>query len=58
MVRVSLYLHGREGEIVEHVLGRVAYQKADESGTRLGIEFQETIRESTHPALTRRLQSL
>ncbi len=32
--------------------------KADESGTRIGIEFQEAIRESTQPELTRRLQNL
>jgi hypothetical protein len=58
LVRVSFFLKSRSGEVVEHVLGRVAYERADESGTRLGIEFQESIRESTHPELTRRLQSL
>ena len=58
MVRVSFHLRNSDGEVVEHVLGRIAYEKADESGTRVGIEFQESIRESTHPELTRRLQNL
>ena len=57
-VRVSFYLKGPGGERVEQVLGRVAYVKADESGTRVGIEFQEPVEESTHPELTRRLLSL
>ena len=54
-VRVSFFL---KGESVEHVLGRVAYVRADESGTRIGIEFQESLRPSSHPGLTRRLMSL
>ena len=58
MVRVSFFLKDPGGERVEQVSGRVAYVKADESGTLVGIEFQETIRESTHPELTRRLLSL
>jgi hypothetical protein len=58
MVRVSFLLKGPKGEAIEPVVGRVAYLKADESGTRIGIEFQESIEQSTHPELTRRLQSL
>ena len=57
-VRVSFYLKGRDGERVEHVLGRVAYVRADESDNRIGIEFQETLRESAQPELMRRLLSL
>ncbi len=58
LVRVSFFLKGPDGERVEHVLGRVAYVRADESGTRVGIEFQEPVGESTHPELARRLQNL
>ena len=43
---------------MEDVLGKVAYSRADEDGNRIGIEFLETIRESTHPALTRKLNNL
>ena len=57
-VRVSFYLKGRDGERVEHVLGQVAYVRADESDNRIGIEFQESVRESTQPELSRRLQNL
>ena len=57
-VRVSFFLKSPSGERVEQVPGRVAYVKADESGTRMGIEFQETIQESAQPELARRLQSL
>jgi hypothetical protein len=54
-VRVSFFLNTPGGEVVERVLGRVAYEKADESGTRIGIEFQESVGESTHPELMRRI---
>jgi hypothetical protein len=57
-VRVAFFLKGRNGVLVEQVPGRVAYVNADESGTRVGIEFHEPIRESTHPELARRLLSL
>jgi c-di-GMP-binding flagellar brake protein YcgR len=58
LVRVSFFLKNPAGEHVEQVLGRVAHVRADESGTRIGIEFQESVGESTHPELTRRLQGL
>ena len=51
MVRVSFFLKGPGGERVEHVLGRVAYVKADESGTRIGIEFQEPIQGIDPPGI-------
>ena len=57
-VRVAFFLKGPGGERVEQVPGRVTYVKADESGTRIGIEFQESVQESTHPALAHQLQSL
>jgi c-di-GMP-binding flagellar brake protein YcgR len=58
-VRVCFHLHnGSEGGINEDILGRVAYSKADEDGVRMGIEFLETIRESSQPALARKLDQL
>ena len=57
-VRVAFFLKGRSGVLVEQVPGRVAYVSADESGTRVGIEFQQPVGESICPELARRLQSL
>jgi c-di-GMP-binding flagellar brake protein YcgR len=57
-IKVSFRLTNSRGTTVEHVAAQVAYAKADESGCRLGIEFLELPRESTHPELMRRLQSL
>lgn len=59
LVRVRFHLHDESiKDLVEDVLGKVAYSRADEDGNRIGIEFLETIRETTHPSLTRRLNSL
>jgi len=58
-VRVRFCLrHESNGETDEDVLGQVAYCRADEDGNRIGIEFLEVVRESTQPALVRRLNSL
>ena len=57
-VNVAFFLRTPRGELVERIMGRIAYVKADESGTRLGIEFLETLAEATQPGLTRRLESL
>lgn len=58
-VRVHFNMKNGSNETTEeNVLGRVAYSRADENGNRLGIEFLETIRESTQPVLTRKLYSL
>jgi hypothetical protein len=57
-VRVAFYLKGPSGVRVEQVPGQVAYVKADESGTRIGIEFQSPVQESTQPELARRLLGL
>lgn len=58
-VRVRFHLYnGSNGRIDEDVLGRVAYARADEDGDRLGIEFLETIRESSQPVLARKLDNL
>jgi hypothetical protein len=50
--------NGSKERIVEDILGRVAYCRADEDGDRMGIEFLETIREAAHPALARKLNAL
>ena len=42
----------------EDVVGRVAYSRADEDGNRLGIEFLEPIRASTHPLLLHKVEAL
>jgi c-di-GMP-binding flagellar brake protein YcgR len=58
-VRVRFHLrNGAAGKIDEEVVGRVAYCRADEDGDRMGIEFLETIRESTCPVLARKLDNL
>ena len=45
-------------EAVEQVMGRITYFRADEDGNHFGIEFLETLREDSHPELTRRLERL
>jgi hypothetical protein len=58
-VRVTFHLnHNGSEEVDEDILGRVAYAKADEDGIRMGVEFLETIRESSYPALAKKLNSL
>jgi c-di-GMP-binding flagellar brake protein YcgR len=57
-VMVSFFLNTPRGEVVEHVAGQIAYVKADETGTRIGIEFQEPLRDSANPELTHRLERL
>ncbi|MBN1394415.1 MAG: PilZ domain-containing protein [Pirellulales bacterium] len=58
-VRVRFIMKNDSGELVEEeVLGRVAYTQADEDGNRIGIEFLEVVSESSHPMLTRKLNSL
>jgi c-di-GMP-binding flagellar brake protein YcgR len=58
-VRIRFHLHnGSTKYIDEDIMGRVAYCRADEEGNRMGIEFLETIRETTQPALARKLNSL
>ena len=58
-VRVRFHLQKGSNEWTdEEVFGRVAYLCAEEGGNRIGIEFAETIRESTTPALVRRLNAL
>jgi c-di-GMP-binding flagellar brake protein YcgR len=58
-VCVRFHLNRASGEAVdEDVWGRVAYSRADEDGNRVGIEFINTLREATQPALTRRIGNL
>jgi c-di-GMP-binding flagellar brake protein YcgR len=58
-VRVRFHLrNGSNGRIDEDILGRVAHSRADEDGDRIGVEFLETVHESTNPALTRALDKL
>ena len=58
-VRVRFHLHNGSNEWTdEDVLGRVAYSCADEGENRMGIEFLETIQESTKPALAHKLNAL
>jgi hypothetical protein len=52
------FQNGDNGGIDEDVMGRVAYSRADEDGDRLGIEFLETVRESSQPVLARKLDNL
>jgi hypothetical protein len=58
-VCVRFHLHnGVSEEVEEDVMGRVTGFQADEDGGRTGIEFLETIQESTQPALTRKINEL
>jgi hypothetical protein len=58
-VRVRFHLQNRShGPVEEELFGRVAYSRADEDGDRIGIEFLETINNSTQPELLRRLNAL
>ena len=50
--------NGPKEYIEESVLGRVAFSRAEEDVNRLGIEFLESIRESAHPALAKKLNLL
>jgi len=50
--------NGPNGARDEEVLGRVAYARADEDGNRLGIEFLQPIRASTHPLLAQTVENL
>jgi hypothetical protein len=57
-VRVRFqFKNGSEETYDEEVWGRVAYSRADENGNRLGIEFLEPIRASTHPVLAHKIES-
>jgi len=59
MVRVRFHLHSDAGKVLdEDILGRVAYCQSQEDDNRLGVEFLETVRESTQPALTRAINHL
>ncbi len=58
-VRICFQLcNGSNESIEEEVLGRVAYCRADEDGNCMGIAFLQTIRESTQPVLTRKVNRL
>jgi hypothetical protein len=56
-VRFHLNCGSSEG-VDEDVLGRVAYCQAEDECNRIGIEFSDTVRESTHPVLTRKIDNL
>jgi hypothetical protein len=57
-VRVRFQFHdAAKNKICEEVFGRVAYSRADEDGDRIGIEFMQTIQESSNPLLARKLNS-
>jgi len=59
MVRVRFHLNPESGEARdEDIVGRVAYSQAQNDGNRLGIEFLDTIRESTQPVLMRTINHL
>jgi c-di-GMP-binding flagellar brake protein YcgR len=58
-VRVRFYIHnGNNKTIEEEALGRIAYSRADEDCTRIGIEFFETVRDTSMPALAHKLDTL
>jgi c-di-GMP-binding flagellar brake protein YcgR len=58
-VRIRFQLsNGSKQVIEEDMLGRVAYCRADEDSSCMGIEFLQTVQASTQPALMRKLNSL
>ena len=58
-VRVQFHIRNGEAEpIKENVLGRIAFFRADEDCNRIGIEFLDTIYETTHPTLTKILDNM
>jgi hypothetical protein len=58
LVKVTFYLKDeRQREVTEHIMGRIAYLRADENGSCMGISFLEKITEATHPYLSRQLES-
>jgi c-di-GMP-binding flagellar brake protein YcgR len=58
-VFVYFQIRGPSHELTEEgVLGRVAYVRSDEDGNRIGVEFLETIRASSSPALARIVDKL
>jgi c-di-GMP-binding flagellar brake protein YcgR len=59
LVQIDFHLRDeKHREVVESVLGKVAYARSDEDGTRIGVEFLKTIQEADYPALAKRLQEL
>ena len=58
-VRVQFHIrNGKKEPIKESALGRIAYFRADEDSNRIGIEFFDTICESTQPTLTKILDNM
>ena len=57
-VCVRFYLHNGTKDEVEDVMGQVAYMRADEDGNRMGIEFNETLKEAAHPLLAKKINNL
>jgi len=56
LVTISFFLKdASQKEVQEHVLGRVAYLKADVDANRIGVEFAELLRCSQHPQLWNKL---
>jgi c-di-GMP-binding flagellar brake protein YcgR len=59
IIQVDFHLRDQKHhEIVESVLGKVAYTRSDEDGNRIGVEFLKTLQESEYPELTKRLLKL
>jgi c-di-GMP-binding flagellar brake protein YcgR len=59
IVKIDFHLRDENHrEIVESAMGRVAYSRSDEDGTRLGVEFLQLLQENDNPALAKRLQRL
>ncbi len=58
-VGVGFHLKNVDGQpVVEEVLGRIAYCRADESGNLVGVEFVKPVQSATYPELTRTLLDL
>jgi c-di-GMP-binding flagellar brake protein YcgR len=59
IVQIEFHLRDeKHREFVERVMGKVAYSRSDEDGTRIGVEFLKIINDTDTPVLAKRLQKL
>jgi c-di-GMP-binding flagellar brake protein YcgR len=59
IVQIDFHLRDENHqETIEQIIGKVAYSRSDEDGTRIGVEFMKPIQESDNPVLAMRLQNL
>jgi hypothetical protein len=59
IVQIDFHLRDeKHRESIERVMGKVAYSRSDEDGTRIGVEFFKLINEADSPILAKRLQEL